>query len=319
MGSQAVSPLRKRKPRSKWVDRAQYAALRWVSSALNCLPPEVAFAGANLVGDLFYVFDKKHRDRAQGNLRRSFPDMPEREVRRVARGSMRSLMALGVEVMFTPRLVRLNSFRRIVDMGDFRQALDLMLGRHRGLIMLTGHYGNWEVLGYVLAVLGFRTVSIARPLDNPHVNDYVLGVRERQGQLIIDKKGATDTIQRELERGGMVGIIADQNAGPKGMFVDFFGRKASAYKSIGLLAMNFDVPIVVGYARRKPGRYAFTMGTQDVILPEEWKREADPLRYITQRYTSAIEAFVREDPTQYLWVHRRWKTRPKGEAPERYD
>jgi KDO2-lipid IV(A) lauroyltransferase len=185
--------------------------------------------------------------------------------------------------------------------------------------MLTGHYGNWEILGYVLATLGFDTTSIARPMDNPWINEWLLGVREKRGQRIIAKKGATAEVPDVLARGGAVGFIADQNAGTKGVFVDFFGRKASTYKSIALLAMEYNVPIVVGYARRMNDRFNFRVGTTDLIRPEDWKDQDNPMLYITQRFTTAIEKFVSEDPGQYLWVHRRWKTRPKGEAPEKYD
>src|SRR5437660_12058458 len=115
--------------------------------------------------------------------------------------------------------------------------------------MLTGHYGNWEILGYVLATIGFPTSSVARPLDNRYISDYVFGVRERTGQRIIAKKGATDEVTDVLAKKGVVAFTADQNAGSKGIFVDFFGRKASAYKSVGLLAMEYDVPVVIGYAR----------------------------------------------------------------------
>ena len=122
-----------------------------------------------------------------------------------------------------------------------------------------------------------------------------------------------------LDGKGAVGFIADQNAGSKGLFVDFFGRKASTYKSIGLLAMRYDVPVVIGYARRIKDRFRFEVGVQDIIYPADWRDEPDPLRYITQRYTKALEEVVRAGPSQYWWVHRRWKTRPKGEAPEAFD
>ena len=122
-----------------------------------------------------------------------------------------------------------------------------------------------------------------------------------------------------LEKNGIVGFTADQNAGKKGIFVDFFGRKASAYKSIALLAMQFEVPVIIGYARRVGDRFRFRCGAQDIIYPEDWKSQEDPLRYITQRYTRAIEDFIRVEPDQYLWVHRRWKTRPKGEVAGKYD
>ncbi len=237
----------------------------------------------------------------------------------MARESMRQLFMLAVEVLFTTRLIKVNTFRRYIAMGDFEPVLRLLLKRNQGLIMLTGHYGNWEILGYVLATLGFQTTSIARPLDNPYINDWLLGVREKMGQKIIAKKGATEEVTQALSHYGAIGLIADQNAGPKGIFVDFFGRKASTYKSIGLLAMEYKVPVVVGYARRLNNGFRFEMGLSDVIYPEDWQDKEDPLRYITQRYSHAIEIFVRKDPGQYLWVHRRWKTRPKGESPEKYD
>jgi KDO2-lipid IV(A) lauroyltransferase len=228
---------------------------------------------------------------------------------------------LAVEVLFTTRLIRLDTWPRYVELANFKEVLELLVRGERGLIMLTGHYGNWEVLGYVLATLGFPTTSVARPLDNPYVSDFIFGVREKTGQRIIAKKGATGEVIDVLAQHGAVGFIADQNAGSKGIFIDFFGRKASTYKSIGLLAMEYEVPVVIGYARRVGDRFRFRVGVQDVIQPEDWKEAGvqDPLRYITQRYTKAIENFVREDPGQYLWVHRRWKTRPKGETPETFD
>jgi KDO2-lipid IV(A) lauroyltransferase len=102
------------------------------------------------------------------------------------------------------------------------------------------------------------------------------------------------------------------------MFVPFFGRLASTYKSIGLLAIQHDIPIVVGYARRINDRFSFEIGVQDTIYPDDWKnfprdQYQNELHYITTRYTKGIEDFIRADPTQYLWIHRRWKTRPKEE------
>jgi KDO2-lipid IV(A) lauroyltransferase len=306
------------KPRNHVSDYAQYVALRLVSMMMHCWPVALNLRLAGAIGDALYYLDRRHRARAEGNLRRSMPELPERVRRDLARRSMRQLIELFVEVLFTTRLVRVDTFTRYFELGDFAPGLRLLTQRKGGLIMLTGHYGNWEVLGYALATLGFPTTSVARPLDNPYINHWLLGVRERRGQRIIAKTGATDDVTKELESGGVVGFIADQNAGPKGIFVDFFGRKASTYKSIGLLAMQYEVPVVIGYARRQ-GPFRFSIGVQDVIWPADWEKEQDPLRYVTQRYTKAIEDFVRADPGQYLWVHRRWKTRPKGEAAEQFD
>ena len=308
-----------RKQRNDFVDWLVYVALRLVSMVLHSFPVAANLRTAKLIGSMMYHIDRRHRERALGNLRRSFPGMSERRRERLALRSHQDLVMLAVEVLFTTRLIRLDTWAKYIDLHNFREVVSLMLRKEQGLIMLTGHYGNWEILGYLLATLGFNTTSVARPLDNPYVNDWVLGVRERQGQRIIDKSGATSEVIDVLGRKGVVGFIADQNAGSKGIFVDFFGRKASTYKSIGLIAMQFEVPVVVGYARRDGTKFHFTVGVQDIIYPKDWQDQPDPLRYITQRYTTALEEVVRAEPGQYLWVHRRWKTRPKGEAPEAFD
>lgn len=308
------------KARSDLLDRLVYIALRVVSMAVHSWGVNISLELAKGVGSIMYAVDKKHRDRAMGNLRRSFPDMSERERRIMAKRSMQALCMLAVEVLFTTRMIRIDTFAKYIELGPrFEEVLRLLLRRDQGVIMLTGHYSNWEILGYVLATLGFPTASVARPLDNPYVSDYVFGVRERTGQRIIAKKGATTEVTDILEQKGVVGFTADQNAGSKGMFVDFFGRKASTYKSIGLLAMRYEAPVVIGCARRLGDRFHFVCVCQDIIWPKDWKDQEDPLRYITQRYTKAIEDFVRVDPGQYLWVHRRWKTRPKGETAEAFD
>lgn len=301
------------KPRNKAIDLSVYVALRWVTMVIHCIPVETCLSIANLLGDVMYAIDKKHRDRAMENLRFSFPEKTEGQRRKICRNSMRNFFQLGVEVLFTTRLVRLDTWAKVATLHDFSQVVKLLLHRHNGVVMVTGHYGNWEVLGYLLATLGFETTSVARPLDNPYVNDWMLGVRERKGQKIVAKTGAMALVPEVLEANGAVGLIADQNAGSKGMFVDFFNRKASTYKSIGILAMRYNAPIVVGYARRRFGKFHFDIGVQDVIYPADWEAQDQPLRYITQRYTKAIEDFIRAEPGQYLWVHRRWKSRPKEE------
>jgi len=122
-----------------------------------------------------------------------------------------------------------------------------------------------------------------------------------------------------VSSGSAFGFIADQDAGKKGVFVDFFRRKASTYKSIGLLAITNNIPIAVGYARRVDGRFFFEMGIKRIIFPEEWADKDDPLTWITAAYTRAIEDFIHEAPEQYWWLHRRWKHRPKEEGQQEQD
>ncbi len=114
-----------------------------------------------------------------------------------------------------------------------------------------------------------------------------------------------------LERGCALAFIADQSAGRKGVFVDFFGRPASTYKSIGLLAMATESPIAVGYSRRIGDAFRFEVGVNRLIRPDEWATHEHPLRWITQEFSKAMEDFIRVDPGQYWWMHRRWKTPPR--------
>ncbi len=163
----------------------------------------------------------------------------------------------------------------------------MLLRRDHGsmVVLPTGHFGNWEILGYVPWARWVLKppASLAR-LDNPYVNRYGDGHygAEKHGQKIVDKKGATEPVLQALEANGVVGFIADQNAGPKGVFVDFFGRKASTYKSIALVAMQFNVPVIIGGAKRLNDRFTFEFFMQDIIWPDDWKKQDDPLRYITQ-------------------------------------
>jgi KDO2-lipid IV(A) lauroyltransferase len=255
---------------------------------------------------------REHRRRAEQHIRRAFTDLDDRRVSSMALASMQQLTMLAVEVLLSPRLVTKWTWARHLRLGKLDDAIRVLLQR-QGCIMLTGHYGNWELLGFGLATLGFEIVAVMRPLDNDYLNAYLLDRRERSGLRLLYKKGATQSAADVLEAGGSLCFIADQNAGSKGMFVDFFGRKASTYKSIGLLAMAYDVPVVVGCARRIAPGFRYEISVNRVIMPEEWQAQPDELRWITQEYTRAIEEFVRVAPEQYLWIHRRWKSRPKDE------
>ena len=179
--------------------------------------------------------------------------------------------------------------------------------------MVTGHLGNWEVLGYLLGVIGLRLHAVFRPLDNPLISDWLFGIRQRRGLQLITKWGASQQMLDVLDDGGILGFIADQNAGDNGLFVPFFGRLASTYKSIGLLALKQNVPIVCGSARRIDQSFQYEITVGDIIYPQQWQTQPDPLYYITARYMRAIEMMIRECPDQYLWMHRRWKSRPRHE------
>ena len=299
-------------PRNKAIDYLAYIGLRLFAMFCHMFSVKANYRTARWLGELMWRLDRRHRRIACAHLRLSFPDWPEQRIQRVARKSFAHLMCLGIDLLFTPRLITPRTWAEHVKLHNMTEVLRLLIRQETGMIMLTGHYGGFEVVGYTMATLGFPTVSVFRPLDNPYINDYVMGVRERTGQSLLYKRGASFTMSDVLEAKGTLAFIADQDAGRKGLFVNFLGRPASTYKTIGLMAVQHRVPVVIGYGRRLSSRYEFELGIQRIIHPREWAGQADEVTWVTQEFSKALEDVIRDGPEQYWWVHRRWKHRPDG-------
>jgi KDO2-lipid IV(A) lauroyltransferase len=156
-------------------------------------------------------------------------------------------------------------------------------------------------------------VSVARPRDNPWLERYVVRTRERHGQKIVAKKGAVRDLSRALREGKFLGILADQNSGRNGVFVTFFGRPASTTGAPATLALRFSVPIIPARSLRVGPGFKYEVHVEKPLArPDTGNREED-VRLLTQAFTSRIEDWVRREPGQWLWGHRRWKSRPKEE------
>ncbi|MDH4238096.1 MAG: lipid A biosynthesis acyltransferase [Phycisphaerae bacterium] len=315
MTDSASHRKKKKKKHNPLIDWLAYVALRILVLFLYMFDVETNLRTACFLGRLLWKYYHRGRKRALDNLRASFPEKSEEWFRQTGRRSFEHIAMLAIDVLFTPRLVKKHNWRDYSRFKNTEMAKWLMK-EGNGMLMVTGHYSNFEIMGYMMGLFGFNIYSIARPLDNRFINKYLYDVRMRVGQKIIDKKGAAELMSELTSSGATLCFIVDQDAGRKGIFVDFFGRKASTYKSIALLAITNNVPIGVGYSRRVDDRFFFEIGVNRIILPQEWADKEDPLQWITAEYTSAIEKFVREDPTQYWWLHRRWKTRPKDELQE---
>ena len=307
---------KKKKTHNPITDLLAYLALRILVVFLYLFDVETNLNTACVLGRLLWKYYHRGRNRALENLRASFPEKDEKWILETGRRSFEHIAMLAVDVLLTPRLVKRHNWRNYSRYKNVERTKWLMQ-EGRGLLIVGAHYSNFEIVGYLMGLFGFNVYSIARPLDNKFINNYLYGVRRRMGQKIIDKKGAAKLMGKAASTGATLCFIADQDAGKKGIFVDFFGRKASTYKSIGLIAITNNIPIVVGYSRRIGNRFYFELGVNRIIFPEEWADKEDPLKWITAEYTKAIENFVREDPSQYWWLHRRWKHRPKTESQSR--
>ena len=303
---------RDKKPHPK-LDWAVYVCLRIVAAVLSVLPVRLTLTIACGLGKLLWLCYARGRERALGNLSAAYPQKDQAWLVKTARRSFEQIAMLGVDILLTPTLARKENWQQYGEYKNVEHAKWLMQ-EGKGLILVTGHYGNFEILGYIMGLFGFDLSSVARPLDNKHLDQYIRGIREKHGQKIIDKKGAANLMSQVGSQGASLGLIADQDAGKKGLFVDFFGRPTSTFKSIAVMAAVHNMPVAVGYSRRIDNQYRFEIGVKRIIFPEEWTTKKDPIRWITEQYTGTIEAIVREDPTQYWWVHRRWKSAPREKA-----
>jgi Kdo2-lipid IVA lauroyltransferase/acyltransferase len=307
----AQTPKKPKKPKKKHPirDYIVYLVIRSVAASAAVIPVSVMLCIARFYARLLWYCYPQGRHRAMEHLKASYPEKTTDWITTCARRSFEHIGMLGLDCLLTPRLARKDNWRDYARFTNIERVKWLMQ-EGQGLVMVTGHYGNFEVMGYILGMFGFDLYSVARPLDNTYLDRYIRSIRERQGQKIIDKKGASIFMSQSVPSRASLGLIADQDAGHKGIYVDFFGRPASTYKSIALIAATRNMPIAVGYSRRVGNRYFFDIGINRIIFPEEWADKKDPLKWITAEYTQAIETFVREDPSQYWWVHRRWKTQP---------
>ncbi len=293
---------------------AQYLPLRALATIIGSTPINLNMQSSKWIGDIYFQLNANRRNRAIGNIQSSFPNLSYEDVHALAKKSMEHMFQLFVaEGVQMPSLITPTTWHKYIDFTNIEQ-ITRRLTQNKPIIFITGHCGNWELLGYVLSVIGYPIAALARPLDNPLINNWVLGIRERYGLQIVTKWGGVSVLQDMITNNTSVGFIADQNAGDRGMFVPFFGRLASSYKAIGILAMRYKIPIAAVHARRIDGKFKYEVGVTDYFEPSEWEEQPDPLYYITARYNRAIEQMIRSAPEQYLWLHRRWKSRPKFET-----
>lgn len=298
------------RPRSRIVDWLVYLLVRGGACAVQMLTDEAAAAAGELLGFLAYHVDRRHRRVADENLRHAFPLLSVSRHDRLVRGCFAHFAALLIEIARLPRKLGVGNWRQRVTLVGGDKVVGAMTGGRPAMIV-TGHLGNWELAGFALGLFGFRTHAVARTLDNQYLDDFLRRFRERTGQQVLAKKGDYERITDLLRANGVLATLMDQDAGARGLFVDFFGRPASTHKAIALMAMEYDVPLViVGVPRvsRRPLHHHVVV--EEVVEPSAFAGRPDAVRAITQRCTAALERLIRRHPDQYFWLHRRWKHQP---------
>ena len=281
-----------------------------VAQVVRRLPRRMVLALGRGLGRLWADLDPRHVAIAVDNLRHAFPHWDESRRLRTARG----VYAHFGQVIFDILWLQHRTPDEIMALVDVEGALDARaaLAEGRGSAMATGHLGNWELSGVVFGCLFGPSGVVARPLDNPLLDARLVAFRQKSGNTVIYKRQALGQALRMIRDGKGVAFVVDQNVqADEGIFVDFFGRPAASTTAAALLAVRVGCPILMGWAElRKSGRYVLHL---EVIRPRpEAERQAEVER-LTQVLAHRIEAWVRTVPEQWLWLHRRWKTRPPGE------
>lgn len=300
------------KQRSRAADFLVYACVRLVVCVMQALSARGAARMADMLAWLAYRVDKRHRQVADDNLRMAFPEFTDRQRDERVRAVYRHFCGLLLDIVQLPRAMNVHTWRRHLDLAAARDVVDGLLS-DKPLMLATAHFGNWEMGGYALGLLGFRSFAIARRLDNPYLDDFFRRrFRERTRQLILDKNDDYERIQQVLAEGGILCTLADQDAGAKGLFVEFFGRPASTHKAVALLAMQYQARIVVIGMPKVGEPLHYRCEAEDSIRVEDYAGRPDAVRAITERFSAALERLIRRHPEQYFWLHRRWKHQPKS-------
>ena len=294
--------------------RAEYAALRGAVAAVERLSFRRAGTIGERIGRLGYAPIGIRRAVVERQLSAAFPEKSADEVAMIARAAYGHLGRTSIETAILPSY----SSAQIIDLFESVQGWELVekkLALGKGLILVTGHLGNWELGGAYIAARGLPIDAVARHMANPLFDRYLTKTRERIGMTVIHDEDAVKRVPRALRTGHAVAFLFDQGAvGLASTWVPFFGRFAKTPRGPAVFALRLGAPVMFGVALRQPsGRYQLSFEPIEVV--ETGDREADVDRIVAD-YSSVLERWIRRAPEQYLWHHRRWKHQRPGTPPE---
>jgi len=307
----AVRPAADRVPLTY---RVEYALFRIAFSLFATLPHGVALRLGASLGTLFYLLDFRDRRVALFNLAIAFPEKTLTERRRILRASCRNLGRVVVEFCHLPQLdaAHLPDIVSFANRAAWDRAIDA--AALHGAVIATAHFGNWELLAYAHSLLGHPVTLVHRPMHNPLFDAAITEIRTAAGTQLIKKKAAAKGALRVLKQHGILVIPSDQNQTHSfGVFVDFFGKPACTTPGAARLAMLTGAPVYPVFLVREgeTGRHRIEM-LPEIEMVSTGDRDAD-IRANTQRCSAVIEDMIRRYPEQWIWFHKRWKTRPPGE------
>jgi KDO2-lipid IV(A) lauroyltransferase len=243
----------------------------------------------------------------------AFPEMPDSEREKIALGTFESLgRHLGFVAHFNK--FQHQDIRNLVELVGKEENFDKAIETGRGLLLFTGHFGSWEVFNLLPPAFGYGMNILVRRIDNPLVENFVDKMRTRFGSVTLDKTKSARKMFRVLENGELLGILADLNAQEReGVFVDFFGIPASTTTSIAKLALATNAIVMPAFAVWEESKQKYVVYLEPPVEYQKTENTDEDIKNLTQAVTNIVEKYVRQYPEQWLWIHKRWNTRPKGE------
>jgi KDO2-lipid IV(A) lauroyltransferase len=306
---------RRRRPRR---ERLEYLVLRAAAGMLGVIPLWLALRLGELGALLVYLVDVPHRRVGMQNLALAFPERSLRERRRILRRSFLNLGRMAAELAHLPRLSpkRLREMVRFEDEEWWREAVTWE--RSTGVLVLSGHFGNWELLVFAQGMRGHPVHMVHRALANPLIDRWLNELRARAGTRMIRKSAGAGGVLQALHERALLVLPIDQNSTRGlGVFVDFFGVPASTNAGMARIALRMDAPIVPVFIVRDGRGARHRVQVLPILQVERTGDPDEDVRRNTERFTAVFEEMVRRHPDHWLWMHKRWKTRPRG-APRIY-
>src|SRR5436305_54612 len=294
--------------------KLEYAAAWPFIKLLGILPRPLARAFAITISQLVYLFHVRLRNVGMRNLEMAFPEKTEKERKRILRAEFTSLGRQLAELCQFPRYTPENIDEVVIyeQLENYERAY----ARGKGVLFLTAHFGGWELSAFAHSLHGHRVNIVMRPMDNPYLDRMLQNYRTMHGNKVVPKDDFVRGLLAAMKAGETVGILMDTNmTPPQGVFVDFFGIPACTASGLARIALRTDAAVVPGFTiwDESLGKYRLRFDPA-LDLVRSGDLEAD-INVNTQIFTKVIEDYVRKYPDQWLWVHRRWKTRPEGEPP----
>src|SRR5271157_2438058 len=294
--------------------KLEYVPALLLVRLIGALPRPLARGVGFLIGGLVYHLHPRLRRVGMRNLQLAFPKKTPKERRRILRGVYISLGRLLGEVCLFPSYTQASASQVAAYQGF--ENFEAAEKRGKGVLFLTGHFGGWEIGSFFHSLQGHPMRIVVRPLDNPYVDDLVTRYRTLHGNSVIGKQGFARGLLAAMENNETVGILMDTNmTPPQGIFVDFFGIPACTAVGIARVALHTDAAVIPAFTIWDPVLRKYRVEFAPAVeLMRTGNAEADAIAN-TALFNRIFAEYVRKYPDQWLWVHRRWKTRPPGQPP----